>query len=99
MFLCACANGSSRLGCTANLTMHNMQVTPSWGWILAYEYTFLFFFLFYGKCLHFFSVAGRANGHSLNLNRVCLSLLQHHAFWQTSVSVKDVFHADCLVQV
>lgn len=61
---------SSSVHSLTHITSYCMQVTPSWGWILSYEYTFLFFFLLYGKCLHFFSVAGRASGHHLSLNRV-----------------------------
>jgi hypothetical protein len=42
-----------------------VQVTPSWGWILVYEYTFLFMFMIYGKYLHFLWAAGRAHSGSL----------------------------------
>ena len=38
-----------------------VQVTPSWGWILIYEYTLTFFALFYGKFLHIAWRSARAH--------------------------------------
>jgi hypothetical protein len=39
----------------------NMQVTPMWGWFLAYEYTTFFFVIFFGKFLHVLWSSGRTN--------------------------------------
>jgi hypothetical protein len=46
-----------------------MQVTPSWGWILAFEYFVLFFVLLYAKWLHVLWSTARSHGGGIG--KVC----------------------------
>ena len=54
-----------------------LQVTPSWGWILMYEYTCFFFLLLFGKYLHV-AWASHRNGHGIPYPKVCTKSSHSH---------------------
>jgi hypothetical protein len=60
-----------------------VQVTPSWGWILMYEYSICFFLLLYGKYLHIAWASGQGHGrggYGLPYSKVRHQTLLHGDF-------------------
>ena len=75
----------------------SMQVTPSWGWILVYEYMFMFMAIFYGKYLHFCAVAGKQPGvtHAM-ANKVHTTSALSALLWALCLSILHGLRIDCL---